>query len=258
MQEAANRRGRLEDHVAVVTGAAGGIGLATAKRLAQDGANVVMVDLDDEGVHEAAASLMASGLKAVARTVDVTNTQQVDTMFELVGADLGRLDILVNAAGILRDSTVGEMTDEQWDASLNTNLKSVFLCCRAAQRLMLPAGEGSIINLSSRAAYGNPRQGNYGAAKAGIRALTRTLAMELGPSGIRVNSVTPGYIATPMADRAAREAGLDPAEHQARAAQQIFLRRVGQPDEIADAIAFIASDDARFVTGANIPVNGGI
>ncbi|HWW09077.1 MAG TPA: SDR family oxidoreductase, partial [Candidatus Acidoferrales bacterium] len=169
----------------------------------------------------------------------------------------GRVDILVNNAGITRDNLLFKMSDDEWDAVLDVNLKSVFLLTRAVQRHMVEARYGRIVSLSSRSALGNRGQANYAAAKAGIQGLTATLAIELGPFNITVNAVAPGYVATPMTDATARRVGSTPEDRQRVAAENTPLRRVGQPEEIASVIAFFASDDAAYVSGQTLYVNGG-
>ena len=169
----------------------------------------------------------------------------------------GRIDVLVNNAGLTRDNLLFRMTDDEWDSVLDVNLKSVFLCARAVQRVMVPAGRGRIVSLSSRSALGNRGQANYAAAKAGIQGLTATLAAELGPYGITANAVAPGYVATAMTDATARRLGMEPEDHRAKAAENIPLGRVAFPEDIAAVVAFLASDDARFVTGQTLYVTGG-
>ncbi|MFG2037293.1 3-oxoacyl-ACP reductase FabG [Dactylosporangium sp. NPDC048998] len=229
---------RFEGRTAVVTGAAQGIGAATARLLREQGAEVVVLDLQPgEGVVQC----------------DVTDKGQVDEVF----AGIGRIDILVNNAGITRDNLLFKMPVDEWNAVLNTNLTSMFLCCQAAQRVMVPARYGRIVNLSSRSALGNRGQANYAAAKAGVQGLTATLAIELGPYGITVNAVAPGYIATPMTAATAARVGSTAEEHQTLAAERTPLRRVGQPEEVAAVIAFLASDEASYVSGQTLYVNGG-
>jgi 3-oxoacyl-[acyl-carrier protein] reductase len=248
---------RFAGRVALVTGAAGGIGAATARRLAAEGATVALADLDAGALERAAAALRADGLAVSAHAADVSAADQVDALVGAVVERHGRLDVLVNNAGITRDDLLFKLSEEDWDAVLAVNLKSVFLCSRAAQRPMVEARRGAIVSLSSRSAHGNRGQANYSAAKAGIRALTATMAIELGPFGIRANAVAPGYIATDMTAATARRVGLDPGEHARRAAERTPLRRVGTPEDVAAVIAFLASDDAAYVSGQTIEVNGG-
>ncbi|HTJ32411.1 MAG TPA: SDR family oxidoreductase [Dactylosporangium sp.] len=229
---------RFQGRTAVVTGAAQGIGAATAALLREQGAEVVRLDRQaGDGVVQC----------------DVTDKEQVDEVF----AGIGRIDILVNNAGITRDNLLFKMPYDEWQSVLNTNLTSMFLCCQAAQKVMVPARYGRIVNLSSRSALGNRGQVNYAAAKAGVQGLTATLAIELGPYDITVNAVAPGYIATPMTAATAERVGSSAEEHQAMAAERTPLRRVGRPVEIAAVIAFLASDEASYVSGQTLYVNGG-
>jgi len=248
---------RFADQVAIVTGAAGGIGFATARRLAAEGATVVLVDRDERAAAGAAVTLAGEGARASALGADVANSAQVDAFVANVAEQHGRLDVLVNNAGITRDNLLFKLTDEEWESVVDVNLKSVFFCSRAAQRVMVPAGRGAIVSLSSRSALGNRGQSNYAAAKAGICGLTATMAIELGPYGIRANAVAPGYIATAMTAASARRVGLDPGQHEERVAAATPLRRVGQPEEVAAVIAFLASADAAYVSGQTISINGG-
>jgi 3-oxoacyl-[acyl-carrier protein] reductase len=248
---------RLSGQVAAVTGGAGGIGAATAARLAAEGAHVVVAHRDGEAAPAVADELAAAGHQASAAPLDVAVADEVEAFFAVLVREHGRLDVLVNNAGITRDDLLFRLSEADWDAVIDVNLKSVFLCSRAAQRPMVEAGRGAIVNLSSRSALGNRGQVNYSAAKAGIRGLTATMAIELGPFGVRVNAVAPGYIATAMTEATARRMGLDPAEHQRQAAERTPLRRVGRPEEVASVIAFLAGADAAYVTGQTIEINGG-
>jgi 3-oxoacyl-[acyl-carrier protein] reductase len=181
----------------------------------------------------------------------------VDRVFDEIRREFGQLDILVNNAGITRDNLFFKMDRPDWDSVLTTNLTSAYLCSRAAQRYMVPAKYGKIVSLSSRSALGNRGQANYAAAKAGIQGLTATLAIELGPFNITVNAVAPGYIATPMTAATAQRVGSSPVEHQEAAAARTPLGRVGQPEEVAAAVAFFASDDSSYISGQTLYINGG-
>ena len=249
--------GRFTDRVAIVTGAGRGIGAATARRLAAEGAHVALVDLD-QGVADAMArTINADGGTATGYACDVSVAAGVDALVDAVAHDAGRLDVVVNNAGLTRDRMLFKMTEDDWDAVIDVNLKSVFLMARAGQRHMVPARTGAFVNVSSTSALGNRGQANYAAAKAGIQALTTTLALELGPYGIRANAVAPGFVATSMTDAMAVRLGSTPEVVQQTHANTVPLQRVGQPEDIAAVIAFLASEDAAYVSGQTIYVNGG-
>jgi 3-oxoacyl-[acyl-carrier protein] reductase len=249
--------GRLDGRVALITGAARGIGAATAQRLATEGARVAIADLDGPGAEQSAAQIAQAGGEALAVTCDVSDNTSVQAAFTAVVERFGQLDILVNNAGIIRDNLLFKMTDDDWERVLNVHLRGAFLCSRAAQAVMTPRTYGRIISLSSTSALGNRGQANYSAAKAGLQGLTRTMAIELGPFGITVNAVAPGFIATDMTRATAERMGVSMEAFEAGAAQMIPLRRVGQPSEVASVIAFLASEDASYVSGQVIYVAGG-
>jgi len=249
--------GRLDGRVALVTGAARGIGAATATRLAAEGASVALADLDEAQAQQTAQQIDASGERTLGIGANVADGEQVQRMVDRTLERFGRLDILVNNAGITRDNLLFKMSDEDWDAVIAVHLRGAFLCARAAQKPMVEQKYGRIISLSSVSALGNRGQVNYSTAKAGLQGLTRTLAIELGPFGITANAVAPGFIDTEMTRATAQRLGLTPEQAQSAASARIAVRRVGQPSEVASVIAFLASDDASYVSGQIIYVNGG-
>jgi 3-oxoacyl-[acyl-carrier protein] reductase len=249
--------GKLDGRVAFVTGAGRGIGAATALRLAEDGARIVLADIDPEGTQQTAAEVEKLGSEALAVTCNVSDSDNVQNAFEQAVERFGRVDILVNNAGVLRDNLLFKMSDSDWDTVMNVHLRGAFLCSRAAQTLMVKQRYGRIISLSSTSALGNRGQSNYSTAKAGLQGLTRTLAIELGPFGITANAVAPGFIDTEMTRATARRQGIDPDEAIASASKIIPVRRVGQPRDVANVICFLASDDSSYVSGQIIYVAGG-
>lgn len=249
--------GRLEGRVALVTGAGRGIGAATALRMAEEGARIVLVDLDTQGCQQVSAELDRLGSEGLSLLCDVSDGAAVQDAVDKTIERFGRLDILVNNAGVLRDNLLFKMSEDDWDTVLNVHLKGAFLCSRAAQVHMVKQHYGRIISLSSTSALGNRGQTNYAAAKAGMQGLTRTLAIELGKFGITVNAVAPGFIDTEMTRSTARRQGIDPDQAIAEAAKRIPVGRVGQPRDVANVICFLSSDEASFVNGQIIYVAGG-
>jgi 3-oxoacyl-[acyl-carrier protein] reductase len=243
---------RFEGKVALVTGAGRGIGAATAQLFAKEGAKVAVSDLDEGPAQE-----IAGPLGGLAIACDVSNRAQVESMVERTVKELGRLDVLVTCAGIIRDNLLFKMTDEDWDAVIDTHLKGTFLCARAAQKHMVDNKYGKMVFLSSTSALGNRGQANYSAAKAGLQGMARTLAIELGQYNVNVNTVAPGFVETRMTRATAERMGVDYEAFKLGAASQIPLRRVGQPQDIANVIAFLCSDESSFVSGQNIYVRGG-
>jgi 3-oxoacyl-[acyl-carrier protein] reductase len=243
---------RFTGQVALITGGARGIGAATAARLAAEGADVVIADFDLAAADETAAAI---GGRAV--QCDVTSREQVEAAVAEAAAPTGRLDILVTCAGILRDNLVHKMTDDDWDAVINTHLRGTFLAAQAAQRAMVAQKSGTMVLISSTSALGNRGQANYSAAKAGIQGLAKTLAIELGPFGITVNSVAPGFISTAMTEQTAARMGVSFDDFKEMVAAQTAVRRVGEPDDVAGVIAFLCSADASYVSGQVLYVRGG-
>ena len=238
--------------VAVVSGGVGGLGTAICRKLAQDGCKVVAVDLANSEERIAAFREATNDLDIGFEPLDVRDFDACGTLVKNVEAEHGSLDILVNAAGITRDATLRKMDKMQWDAVLGVNLDGVFNLCRHAVDGMATRGFGRIVNISSvNGQTGNFGQTNYAAAKAGLHGFTMSLARETASKGITVNSVSPGYIETPMT-RAMPDAARE------RTQAQIPAGRLGQPDDIARAVAFLAAADAGYITGANLPVNGGL
>ena len=249
--------GRLEGRVAFVTGAGRGIGAATALRMAEEGARVALADVDTEGCAQVAHELSKVGSEGLVLYCNVADSAMVQDSVDKAASHFGRLDILVNNAGVLRDNLLFKMSEDDWDTVMNVHLKGAFLCSRAAQKYMVQQKYGRIVSLSSTSALGNRGQSNYSTAKAGLQGLTRTLAIELGPFGITANAVAPGFIDTEMTRSTARRQGLDPDAVIEQASKTIPVRRVGQPRDIANVIAFLASEDAGFLSGQVIYVAGG-
>ncbi len=243
---------RFAGKTALVTGGARGIGAATAARLAAEGADVVVADFDLAAAEETAAAIGGRAVRC-----DVTSRGEVAAAVAVAVEPGGRLDILVTCAGILRDNLLHKMTDDDWESVIDTHLRGTFLAVQEAQRHMVEHRHGAIVVLSSTSALGNRGQANYSAAKAGIQGLAKTLAIELGPFGITVNCVAPGFIVTAMTEQTAARLGVSFEDFQEAIAGQTPVRRVGQPDDVAGVIAFLCSSDAAYVSGQVIYVRGG-
>ena len=245
------------NRVAIVTGAARGIGAAVAARLVEDDIAVAVLDIDPMAAESAAARLVRAGGRVTAIGVDVSDAGSVRRAVDEVADRLGAPGILVNNAGITRDNLLFYLSPTDWDLVINVNLRGTFLMTHAVAEHMAKLGWGRVVNLSSIAAAGNVGQANYSAAKAGVEGLTKTLSLELGPLNVTVNAVAPGYVATEMTAALAAQAGRTAEEHQAQVAATIPLRRVGRPEDIADVVAFLVSDRASYVSGQVVHVAGG-
>ncbi|MCS0606286.1 3-oxoacyl-ACP reductase FabG [Streptomyces sp. LP11] len=243
--------------IAVVTGAARGIGAATAERLAADGLAVAVLDLDGPGAAATAERVIGGGGRALAVAADVTDEAEVAAAVARVAGELGPPTVLVNNAGVLRDNLLFKMSAVDWDTVMAVHLRGAFLMSRAVQRHMVDAGFGRIVNLSSSSALGNRGQANYSAAKAGLQGFTKTLALELGRFGITANAVAPGFVATDMTAATAARLGLTFEQFKESRAAEIPVRRVGEPEDVAEAVAFLAGERAGFVSGQVLYVAGG-
>jgi 3-oxoacyl-[acyl-carrier protein] reductase len=247
---------RFEERVAVITGAARGIGFATAQRLADEGASVVIVDLSEADAIEAAGRL-GDDRPHLGVGADVSDGDSARRAIARAVEELGRIDILMNNAGITRDNLLFKMTDDDWNAVIAVHLGGAFQMTRAAQSHFVAQRYGKILNLSSTSALGNRGQANYSAAKMGIQGLTRTLALELGKFGVNVNAIAPGFIATDMTSATAQRLHVSFEEFQESVAGLTAVGRIGQPQDIAATAAFLLSDEASFITGQTLYVDGG-
>lgn len=250
--------GRYDGRVAVITGAARGIGFGTAQRFAAEGASVAILDLDEASAQEAAGRLeLVDGAKAVGIGCDVSDGAAAEAAVQRVVDELGGIHVLVNNAGITRDNLLFKMSEDDWDLVMNVHLKGAFNMTKAAQKHFVEQRYGKILNLSSVSALGNRGQANYSAAKMGVQGLTRTLGIELGPFGINANAIAPGFIATEMTDATAARVKMSVEDFRAAAAESNPVKRVGFPEDIAAAAAFLCSDEASYITGQTLYVDGG-
>jgi 3-oxoacyl-[acyl-carrier protein] reductase len=242
----------LKGKVALVTGGAQGIGKAVALTLARHGADVIVADVNLEKAAETAKEVEAAGRAAMAVNVDVTRLSDVEQMVESAMGHFGKVDILINNAGIARDKLILRMTEEDWDAVLDVNLKGTFNCTKAIIKHMSKQRSGKIVNIASVVGeMGNPGQANYSASKAGVIGFTKTIAREFAQRGINVNAIAPGYIQTPMTD-------VLPEKAKEELKRMIPMERLGQPEDVAQAVLFLVSEASSYVTGQVLNVNGGI
>ena len=242
---------------AIVTGSGRGIGAAVAKRLADDGLAVAVLDITEEAAADTAKAINDAGGKAIAVGADVSDEASVTAAVEKVAAELGAPTVLVNNAGILRDNLLFKMSVDDWNAVMGVHLRGAFLMSRACQKYMVDAGWGRIVNLSSTSALGNRGQANYSAAKAGMQGFTKTLAIELGKFGVTANAIAPGFIETDMTAATAARVGMDFEEFKKLNASAIPVARTGKPEDIAHTASFFVSEGAGFVSGQVIYVAGG-
>ena len=247
----------MPQRIAIVTGAARGIGAGTAKRLAADGLAVAVLDLNEADCAETVAEIEKAGGSAIAVGADVSNAEQVAAAVDKVVAELGEPTVLINNAGVTRDNLIFKMSENDWDTVMNVHLRGAFLMTRATQKYMVAAKWGRVVNLSSTSAVGNRGQVNYSAAKAGMQGFTKTLAIELGKYGVTANAIAPGFIVTDMTAATAARLGVSFEDFQTGAASQIPVQRVGKPEDIANAVSFFVSDAAGFVSGQVLYVAGG-
>ncbi len=243
---------RVKDKVVIITGGGGGIGKETALLFAKEGAKVVVADINEKAGAETVDTIKNAGGEAIFAELDVSNREQAKQVVKDTIAKYGRIDVLINNAGIIQDALVVKMTEDQWDKVININLKGPFNCIQAVVEQMIAQGSGVILNISSIVAlYGNVGQTNYAATKAGLVGMTKTLAKELGKKGIRVNAIAPGFIYTPMTATV-------PEKILEMMKEKTPLRRLGTPMDVANALLFLSSDEASFINGAVISVDGGL
>lgn len=247
----------MTNRVAVVTGAARGIGAAVAVRLADDGLDVAVLDLDADACAETVAAVQAKGRNALAVGADVSDEASVVKAVAAIAENLGAPSVLVNNAGVIRDNMMFKMELSDWRTVMDVHLGGAFLMSRATQRFMTEAGWGRIVNMSSTSALGNRGQANYSAAKAGLQGFTKTLAIELGRYGVTVNAVAPGFVVTAMTHATADRMGVTFEQFEKAVVGQIPVGRAGQPEDIANAVSFFADERSGYVSGQVLYVAGG-
>ncbi|GAA3079905.1 3-oxoacyl-ACP reductase FabG [Pseudonocardia yunnanensis] len=245
------------NRVAIITGAARGIGAATAQRLAADGMAVAVLDLDEPGAKAVAEQIVTTGGRALGVAVDVSDPEAVQAAVDRVAAELGAPTVLVNNAGVTRDNLLFKMTEVDWDTVMGVHLRGAFLMTRAVQKHMVEAKWGRVVSLSSTSALGNRGQLNYSTAKAGLQGFTKTLAIELGKFGVTANAIAPGFIATEMTRATADRLGVPFEDFITASAKQIPVGRVGQPEDIAHLVSFLVSEGAGFISGQVVYAAGG-
>lgn len=248
---------RFEGRTALVTGGSRGIGKRIVEQFAEEGANVAIIDVNEEAIRETEADLKEKGYSVFAKVASVTDLEQVEQAMEEIVQQFGSLDILVNNAGVIRDNMLFKMTDSDWETVMDVHLKGAFYASRAAQKYMVKNRYGRIINISSTSALGNRGQANYSTAKAGLQGFTKTLAIELGQFGITANSVAPGFIETDMTKATAERIGISFEDLVKANISKIPVARSGKPADIANAVAFFADERSGFISGQVLYVAGG-
>lgn len=248
---------RFNGRVALVTGGSRGIGKGIAEQFAEEGAKIVILDINEEALTETQKEFKERGYSILTIQANVVNAAEVESAIEQIIEEFGSLDILVNNAGIIRDNLLFKMTDSDWDQVMDVHLKGAFNASRAAQKYMVKQNYGRIINISSTSALGNPGQANYATVKAGLQGFTKSLAKEIGKFGITTNAVAPGFIETDMTKATAERLGVAFEDFVKGAASRIPVRRSGKPADIANAVAFFADENSSFVNGQVLYVAGG-
>lgn len=249
---------RFDGRVVIVTGGAQGIGAATVQAFASEGAKVVIFDRDEEKMTELLDEIQQSDGEGIFYNCDITDRDKVEECMKDVVNRFGSIDILVNNAGITRDNLLFKMSDDDFDSVINTHLKGSFICSREAQKYMVKSGYGKIVMLSSRSALGRRGQVNYAAAKAGIQGMTKTMAIELGPLGINVNAVAPGFIETQMTKGIAEKTGVSYEQIKKAAIESNAIKRVGVAEDVANLILFLSSEESSYITGQTVYVAGNV